>query len=361
MPSAAPAQRIAWVDTGRGLGMLIVFYAHFVAHLMPHKIFPAFGQVKFIYAWIMPFFFLFSGYMYRRRPEPVPRFVGELAVRRVVPFVFFNLVALGVYVATASTWVDPRAARLLVLGWPVFNQPMWFVSCLFTIELIYEVLTRSLPEPRVRAVAVLMLCGLGAFLTDRQDGDAAGPLALAWYWSEALVACGFYYLGHVLRGSRWLELGKAKRTLAALGFLGIAAVTFRANHGVQFVNMLHFRQGDVGWFYVTGTAGALGMCFTASVWPAWRWLTWIGRHSLVLLGLNGLVHTFLNGSLAENTVRYAAGSHLSVVLTCGTVVAASMLMCVPLAWALSRAVPQLVGQPTKQGPLLPALIRRPAF
>ena len=57
-------QRISWIDNAKALGIISVFYGHIVIKIFATYPIPAaFLQIKLIYSFHMPLFFLLSGYL----------------------------------------------------------------------------------------------------------------------------------------------------------------------------------------------------------------------------------------------------------------------------------------------------------
>lgn len=105
-------------------------------------------------------------------------------------------------------------------------------------------------------------------------------------------------------------------------FLVASAVllfTFDLNTGSRIIKPVVLtnlsQHGDPLYFTITVVAGCLAVIGLGRLLPAWRIVQYIGRHSLVLMGLNGICLDFVN---------------------------------VPMVNAL--------GRPQVQGPLLPRLI-----
>ena len=61
------SSRIPWVDVAKGLGIALVFYGHFVQCFIDLGVPAAAGQMRWIYSFHMPFFFLLVGYVYKDR------------------------------------------------------------------------------------------------------------------------------------------------------------------------------------------------------------------------------------------------------------------------------------------------------
>ncbi|NJN43923.1 MAG: hypothetical protein HC806_03790 [Anaerolineae bacterium] len=79
----------------------------------------------------------------------------------------------------------------------------------------------------------------------------------------------------------------------------------------------------------------------------------MGKNTLSLLGLNGLFHAFINLHVTTKikdleSILWITGVSLGLSLL-------SMLVSVPVIWMLNKYLPQLIGKPNREGPLLPRL------
>ena len=126
--------------------MISVIFAH--VNLTPIFLIP-------IYSFHMPLFFILAGMVYD--PRKYPR-VSDLVRRRwdtiIKPYVFFSVTAV-IYVFIAERlsvhaedlkmheYISALVQVLIAQGSsPVLNTPLWFVPCLFAIELMYFFLAK---------------------------------------------------------------------------------------------------------------------------------------------------------------------------------------------------------------------------
>jgi len=85
-------------------------------------------------------------------------------------------------------------------------------------------------------------------------------------------------------------------------------------------------------------------------------LEYLGRNSLILMGLNGFYFQFINTIFVNQGIRFVSGSSLSIFIFCGTLTCISLLLCIPFILLLGKYLPQLTGKPKVEGPILPSLI-----
>src|SRR4051812_19851447 len=84
--------RLDWIDSARGVGILLMFYGH-VVQLSFRGNHAAEEQMRLIYSFHMPVFFVMAGFFFRPARDLGLR-VRQLAARRLVPVMFFALAFL---------------------------------------------------------------------------------------------------------------------------------------------------------------------------------------------------------------------------------------------------------------------------
>lgn len=375
------SQRIAWPDTAKALGLLLVFWGHLLEKVLPdpaHGIVGvplAFTAFKLVYAFHIPLFFVLAGMFFRRQDSL--RFGQLLVLRcktRLLPILFFCALAIPFWMTplswglqdTGKPWVEIfDKSWLLLRGLPALNWVCWFLVCLFSVELMAAELIPFLDSGRRKITALLGLAALGYLLT-RQPELAAQKLGLTknwWFLQEAVVALPLYLLGHFYAAT-WLQPSPRQRSLAiAIGCTVVFLLSCDLNMkppGPPTVNMSGSEHGNIILFYLTAMAGTVAMLEWSRLLPQTRLLAYIGENTLPLMGLNGLLLQFFNKPIADVLARHAQGGTL--VLLFLLVAAASMLACLPFAWLLNRYLPWAVGRwkTTTPAPARAPLTQAPA-
>ncbi|HWT96290.1 MAG TPA: acyltransferase family protein [Terriglobales bacterium] len=364
--------RVDSVDTARFIGIFFVYWGHITEQIMYLHNDIAAAQYKYIYSFHMPVFFVLSGLIARdwgARMRPA-QFIASRLASRFVPLLAFNL-ALGL----VSLWSTPdfppiplqtaadygHAIVMTLTRLPVFDIPTWFLLCLISVEAIHYAVYRFLRGSEARLLlAVLAFYLAGYFLNLRFDFFAAGTNY--WLWNEAITAYAFYLVGVFLQGRGWLQLS-APRMMMWLGAViafALVYLTYDLNRGpfrlIPAVVILAAGHGHIFWFPVTALIGSAGILLLAKALPGWRWLPYMGKNALILMGLNGVVYHQVNTKLAHWFIAHAAPDAAAVTGFCLAVSIVSLVITVPLVMLLNRYLPQLVGKPTERGPLLPALL-----
>jgi fucose 4-O-acetylase-like acetyltransferase len=183
--------RLDWVDTAKGIGILLVVIAHAWTR----------GAVRdFIYAFHMPLFFLLSGYMSKPRATAdfLPKQLRAMAVPYAAFLICLVLFDLGFEALRGNhpvfqSWQD-GLWRMLV-GGSELRGPFtifWFVPALFFARIIWNSVALMVPDPRdwrwaMFAGACLVAGVIMGWMSDFSPlGLLTVPVVVALLWLGAL-------------------------------------------------------------------------------------------------------------------------------------------------------------------------------
>jgi fucose 4-O-acetylase-like acetyltransferase len=132
---------------------------------------------------------------------------------------------------------------------------------------------------------------------------------------------------------------------------------FRQFIGGEMVVISTGQYGQFIWFILSTLGAATTLLCVARLLPVTRFMRLCGDHSLVLLGLNGIFLNVLNVRITS--VLQPGTDHAAMVMLYAVIISAlTLLVCLPLAMALEKLLPQLTGRPMLAGPVLPALYKK---
>lgn len=363
--------RMDGIDVARALGLVLVYYGHFIEQVMYLKNPDAALHYKWIYSFHMVLFFVLSGWARGFKPwsNTLQDFVRATLAGRIVPYLFFSLLVAALSlvlpgwfpVADLTTSAGYLQGVLATaLGFPLFNIPMWFVACLVSVECLHR-LAGPLLHSTNRILLAVLVCYVGGYGLN-SEYFFFGQNRNFWFVHEVPVVYAFYLLG-VLAGRQGF-LPRITRPMAAVGFLvGLAVVqlTFDQNQGpfryLQAVVIVLSGHGHFVWFPLTALAGTAMMLCLGQLLRSYRWLVFLGRNALILLGLNGLFYHFANAPLAAWAAGWLPGGGWAVLGAGAVVTAGSVVLSVPLIYLLNLTLPHLVGKPRSQGLLFGPLLR----
>lgn len=176
-------QRAQWIDTTKGIGMLLVILGHFMNDNM---------LVDAIYIFHIPLFFIMSGYLFDIN-KGNKTFLESKLRGLVLPYF-----SLGI----------PIIAALMFFGKEDFLQDgvihyivqqkyttMWFLACLVIVNTLAFILLKISSKNWVILILAFLL-HLGGYVFTYILGKEAN---LPWNINTACVACLYFMIGYVLK------------------------------------------------------------------------------------------------------------------------------------------------------------------
>lgn len=198
--------RYDYIDIAKGLGILMVVWAHIMITGWTHQLF---------YAFHMPLFFLLSGLLFQKEKYPsFGKFVVRRAKRLLVPYVVYSVVTWAIWAVfrnmrhdEVDSYLTPLLQTFIAQGsgaYLVHNSALWFVPCLFLVEILYFFLCRL---GTGWCLLGCFACAATCFVLGFIYGDEWW-LLLPWNADAALIALPFYCIGNILTK----EIGHDKLT-----------------------------------------------------------------------------------------------------------------------------------------------------
>ena len=136
--------RYDYIDIAKGIGILMVVWAHILIFGWTHRM---------IYAFHMPLFFFLSGMLFQRdKYTSFSVFVAKRAKRLLAPYAIYSVLTWMVWAAFRYMRHDDVDSYLMPLlqtfyaqgsgAYMVHNSALWFIPCLFLTELLYFFISR---------------------------------------------------------------------------------------------------------------------------------------------------------------------------------------------------------------------------
>jgi fucose 4-O-acetylase-like acetyltransferase len=341
--------RIGWLDTARALGMLLVFNGHLIQRYIQKGIGSFDLQMTLIYSFHMPFFFFVSGVFFSdRKNASVVVALGRLFVSRMLPVVLFNI--MGFVSLVVVSWMTNEAPNQslmkidnLLRGNPAFNYVTWFLICLFWVEVISLLQHRFFGDYSIHISIPFFVIIM--YLTSHYSGRSGAipnRMGNAWFILSAFAALVFYQSGTLFIRSFYQRITDMKKsrilpyliTFTVLWLLtAIMNIPFlrREPNGIQVVLINTLNLGNILFFLVSAFSGSIVLLLISSLLPKYQNVTFIGANSLILLGLQGIIHSYVNPyflifNLTSNFILFSLSWFLSVL---------TLVLCYPLIKPLS--------------------------
>ena len=308
-PNTTQTSRIDYIDIAKALGMFTIIWGHIMLYGMTNYI---------VYAFHIPLFFFLSGMMFRQ--EKYPTFISFLKKRAktlLIPYVIYSfatwLVWYGYILFTHSnvdSVIEPLFQTFIAQGsggFLVHNVPLWFVTCLFVVEIGYYGLAKLTQNQII--VASIACAVIGTYMM--KDYSFFDFKLLPWNIEVAFCAIPFYALGNILmkhfsHANLIQFVSHPKKKVLAIATLAICLIilVFGAWYN-KSVSMGHAYLGKNAFvFYLAAICGIaifMAICIKATEllrnWKAGggmlKYLKWFGRNSFDAMAIHNPIKGFI--------------------------------------------------------------------
>jgi len=319
-------RRFEYLDIAKGIGILLVVWAHILIVGQSHRV---------IYAFHMPLFFLISGMLFRREKYPnFWTFLRKRAKRLLVPFTIYSVITWTIWAifrfvrhdSVVSYW-EPLLQTVIAKGsgaYMVHNSALWFIPCLFATEIIYFFYSKS--GDFVKIIISISLAAL-SFVLGHFYGDKWWFL-LPWNFDTAMIGLLFYCIGNVfaskLPGSKIMDMAKANVVKTTILLIAISGLLYWSASAFGECSMGSSSYQCNGVIFILRAIAGCAACITLSVLLSFlssknmfkSYLMRQGINSLdimsihipikgvVIMGLAIYLHT--NSDIISNSAAYSA-------------------------------------------------------
>ncbi len=291
-------KRYDFIDVAKGIGVLFVIIAH--VNYTP-------SILTTIYSFHMPLFFIISGMLFSQSNySNFSAFIKRKVQTLICPYVLFYMLSIlfHLIVRVIANIQNIKINEFLMYFSQMFlsqgsgklpNAPLWFVPCLFVVEIIYFFISK-LKKPLIITISLFMTF-LGWFLESNLF-HFKNEL-LPWSLDSALFAIGFFAIGNLIFDYICIIIETIRRSgrkniiymiiflLAISILIPLALYNGKVSIGSKILN-----NGFI--FYVTGMLG-LSAILSLSVWlEKSKFLKYCGRNSFQIMAIHCLARDSLS-------------------------------------------------------------------
>ena len=184
------------MDIAKGIGILMVVWAHILLTGWTHKM---------IYAFHMPLFFFLSGMLFKKEKyNSFGTFFVRRAKRLLLPYFIYSVATWAFWAAfryirhdEVSSYLMPLLQTIIAQGsgeFFVHNSALWFIPCLFLTEILYFFISKL---KRLMCLLLCFILAASSFVFGHIWG-ADYWFLLPWNADAALIALPFYCVGNLL-------------------------------------------------------------------------------------------------------------------------------------------------------------------
>jgi fucose 4-O-acetylase-like acetyltransferase len=335
--------RVAWLDSLKGLGILLVVCGH---QYLP----PALHQ--WIYSFHVPLFFFISGCLF-----DASRYAGQAAYARrrsrtiLVPYVVFGLATWLLWAAVRRPFgashnvAIPLWKPLLGLlygnatgDWLIFDSPLWFLPCIFVAANLFFWIHAHAKGGVAGALCLFASAAVGAVVVGYQ------PFPAPWGADLALSAAVFFGAGYCLRPALDRAMTAAPWLIFAAAAVALAAANLALSWRNGPVDMNSRSFGNPVVFYAAAFAGIGCWLAISRLLPPTRALAWLGRNTLVILAFHRPAGSLVEHVLGRRLWSLPFLSYSALLSWSAFHAAAAVVLCAPIAFAVNRYFPFVLGR-----------------
>ena len=287
-------KRIEWIDLAKGICIFLVVFQHVsVALDMDYPLKAQFNSFR------MPLYFILSGLFFKQY-EGFIGFLKRKTNKLLIPFLFFLLTTSVIPFAIIN---HKSSLKLFFsdMNGPVYNFAIWFLLCLFEINLLFYLIQWAVGNLKTRHQDIIVLaislllgfCGL-----ELGVAQVKNPM----YLCTMLTALPFFVFGWWLRRhTSFLSQPFNYRRDVPLGIVYLVIVATCAYRVVYAFNTVP-REG-VPFIYLCGIAGTMLVLTISKFIKRIPFVSFWGRYSIIILcthqvvviAMESLLHSFLSG------------------------------------------------------------------
>lgn len=293
--------RIEWIDLAKGICIFLVVFHHVSSVI--HLDYPLRTQLT---SFRMPLYFILSGLFFKQY-EGFIGFLKRKTNKLLIPYLFF-LLATSVIPYIIAYHESPLELILFEMNGPVYNHAIWFLLCLFEINLLFYLIQWAaesiIPKHKITTVLTLSLllgcCGLA--LSKAQVYNLL-------YTGTMLTALPFFTFGWWLRShTHFLSQPFTWKKDVPLMMVCTLIVSTCAYRIVFVLNVIP--NDAFPYIYLCGIAGTMLVLIIAKAIKRLPFISFWGRYSIIIL----CTHQIAIEVMATLLKRYLSGIPLLIAV-----------------------------------------------
>ena len=279
------------LDILRAFAILFVIFGH-ITHVSELR--------QYIWGFHIPLFFAISGFLFNQEKYGSLRvFLKAKRKALVVPYVFFYVITLVYWIVVESrirsggvTWYMELMGMVYgtySLKYMFFNGALWFMPCLFSIELLYWFIAKMNCSWLIFVVLIIFNV-LGISFVDYLYW-------LPWGLNAAMIGLIFFGLGNLIKSKKefiaelkWYYWG---------GIIVSASVLQFFTFGYSHTDLASLSFSNPFLYVPVALIGIVLYFSIAKIIKKNFFLEWLGKNTLVLFALQEPVYRAVLGASAK--------------------------------------------------------------
>lgn len=333
-------KRINWIDYSKFFGIFLVVLGHTSIPVM---------SINVIYSFHMPLFFFISGYLFdANKFESFFRFMRHRLKQLIIPYFFFNIITYLFWFFVGRKFGNDSTSEISPLtplmgifygtdtgNFLIHCGSLWFLPCLFLVELIYYGL-RGINNRFLLLICVTLLAFYNA---------KSSHYLLPWSIDASLLGLLFYALGNISKTilPNYMAFTTAKKAMfVILSFALIMLFSYYSGRSDMSSNKFE----NFPMFLFSAISGICFMFFLSSFFEAnfgrQKWIEFFSKNTLIILALHAIVASVIKGLLYF--VFKVPVDIFEMKLTINIILSlVSFLFLIPVIFILNKYFPFLLG------------------
>lgn len=341
--------RLKYIDIAKALSIFLLVLGHTLGYSENCS-----GIYKAIYSFVVPLFFLMSGFVMKVKGN-YAGFCFSKLIRIVIPYfiwAFLFLLPYAILGGTTAESLDMEGQKeITTLIRNIFygigkdgalrqNSSLWFLPALFSMEIIYYLLIYAIDKAsnwKIDVVALTVLCIFGFIVSKCLD------IALPWGINTVLVAGPYFYAGYLLRKYSLIErISKNKFCLAIS--MGISLVGLFCGQKNSLLGFISYTYENMLLGYISGIGLSVVTLLLAYRVRNAAFLEKCGRNTMSIMIFHKLVVLLFQTQAGKITMLLKC-SNLVLELSLSILIAAvAIVFSLVVASVLRRIAPFSIGE-----------------
>lgn len=331
--------RIEFLDTAKGIGIILVIIGHVSTNALINN---------WIYSFHMPLFFIISGYISGESIGIIStkKFLKKKARSLLIPYFLFSILSYLYWVIIErnirgenNSIIKPFINIFIAQGGSnnyVFNVVMWFLPCLFVTEIIYYFINKNNNKKIVGKV--LILSSMIGYLISKYVN-----VRLPWTLDIVFTSLVFYGVGNLILDNNVKFISKDKiyykNIIISVSLFLCLTVTSLWNKGVDMNNNI------IPNYFIFYISAFLGIIFTINISKKIKlsFVKYLGKKSLILM----LVHEPIKRiviKLVELLTKIKVEvlrTNIISILICSLII---IIIIIPMIIIIDKYIPFIIGK-----------------
>lgn len=276
------SNRISWVDSAKGLGIILVVLGH---TSLPQEI------KTYIYSFHMPLFFFLSGVVFNEKKNFSAFLKGKLK-GIVIPYFIISIITY-IFWILVTRHIGANSAKISIFKpiigmfystpagtWLAHNVFIWFLTTLFVVEISFYFVNKLVNNKLLKIIILLLFSIIGYLY-------AGFSFRLPWGIDIAFTAIVFYGAGFLVKNYVVdnIRISKPYYLVVMVISLVLSVFTSQINGYIDLSGLIY---KNYFLLYISAFCGITFWILLAKLVAQSKVMKFIGKNSIVYFSFQGI-------------------------------------------------------------------------